>query len=115
NLDEVSLSHARTGTLIELRGGGHQHLTLVRSLPRSDPKQGQFYVMQRAVDAETAFLREIQAVLVGLGATAVLVALLAGLVIAERITAPVQRLVRGAEEMERGNYDFPLAVKSHDE
>jgi signal transduction histidine kinase len=114
-LDRGSHSVARTGTLLELRGGGHEHLTLVRSLPRSDPRQGQFYVMQRAVDAETAFLREIQAVLVGLGVTAVLVALLAGLVIAERITAPVQRLVRGAEEMERGNYDFPLAVRSHDE
>jgi signal transduction histidine kinase len=115
NLDRVSLSQARTGTIVELRDGGHQHLTLVRSLPRSDPRQGQFYVMQRAVDAETAFLREIQAVLVGLGVTAVLVALLAGLVIAERITAPVQRLVRGAEEMERGNYDYPLDVKSRDE
>jgi signal transduction histidine kinase len=114
-LDRGSHSLARTGTLLELRGGGHEHLTLVRSLPRSDPRQGQFYVMQRAVDAETAFLREIQAVLVGLGVTAVLVALLAGLVIAERITAPVQRLVRGAEEMERGNYDFPLDVQSRDE
>jgi len=115
NLDGVTLSQARTGTIIELRGGGHQHLTLVRSLPRSDPRQGQFYVMQRAVDAETAFLREIQAVLIGLGVTAILVALLAGLMIAERITAPVQRLVRGAEEMERGNYDFPLDVQSRDE
>ena len=110
-----SISNARAGTLLELVGGGHRNLTLVRSLPRSDARQSQFYVMQRAVDAETAFLREIQAVLIGLGVTAVMVALLAGLVIAERITAPVQRLVRGAEEMERGNYDFPLAVSSRDE
>jgi nitrogen fixation/metabolism regulation signal transduction histidine kinase len=114
-LDRGALSHARAGTLLEVRGGGERHLTLVRSLPRSDPRDGQFYVMQRAVDAETAFLRDVQAVLVGLGVTAVLVALLAGLVIAERITAPVQRLVRGAEEMEHGNYDFPLDVRSHDE
>ena len=114
-IDDASISHTRAGTLLEVRGGGHQHLTLVRSVPRARDSQGQFYVMQRAVDAETGFLREIQAVLVGLGVTAVLVALLAGLVIAERITAPVQRLVRGAEEMERGNYDFPLAVRSRDE
>src|SRR5207247_8689860 len=32
-----------------------------------------------------------------------------------RITAPVQRLVRGAEEMERGNFDYPLQVRSRDE
>jgi signal transduction histidine kinase len=114
-LDKGSSAHARAGTMLEVRGGGHRNLTLVRSLPLGGPRKGQFYVMQRAVDEETAFLREIQAVLVGLGVTAGMVALLAGLVIAERITAPVQRLVRGAEEMERGNYDFPLAVRSRDE
>ena len=114
-LDRRGVSLARSGTILEVRGGGQQHLTLVRSLPRSDPRQGQFYVMQRALDAETAFLREIQAVLLGVGVAAVFVALLAGLMIAERITAPVQRLVRGAEEMERGNYDFPLGAHAHDE
>ena len=114
-LDRRGVSLARSGTILEVRGGGQQHLTLVRSLPRSDPRQGQFYVMQRALDAETAFLREIQAVLLGVGVVAVFVALLAGLMIAERITAPVQRLVRGAEEMERGNYDFPLGAHAHDE
>jgi signal transduction histidine kinase len=75
----------------------------------------QLYVMQRALDTETAFLRAIQAGLVELGVVAVLAALLAGFLIAERITAPVQRLVRGAEEMERGNFDYPLLVRSRDE
>jgi methyl-accepting chemotaxis protein len=38
-----------------------------------------------------------------------------GYVISRSITAPVRTLVRGAEEMERGNYDYPLQVKSRDE
>lgn len=103
------------GTLLEIHVGGHLYVTLVRPLPQSEPRQVQFYVMQRALDAETVFLRETQADLLELGAIAVVVALLAGFLIAERITAPVQRLVRGAEEMERGNYDFPLAIQSRDE
>ena len=61
------------------------------------------------------FLRETQVELLGLGVAAALLALLAGWWIAERITAPVQRLVRGAEEMERGNYDFPLPRPTGDE
>jgi len=110
-----SASDPRGATLLEVRGGGHLYLTSVHRLPQSDPKQGQFFVMQRAIDAETVFLRETQAELLGLGVSAMLVALVAGFLIAERITAPVQRLVRGAEEMEHGNYDFPLAVSTGDE
>jgi signal transduction histidine kinase len=108
-------ANAHPGELLEVRGGTHLYLTLVRPLPRSEGRQIQFYVMQRAVDAETVFLRTTQGELVGLGLAAVLFALIAGFLIAERITAPVQRLVRGAEEMEHGNYDFPLAVRSRDE
>lgn len=110
-----SASDGRGSSILEVRGAAHRYLTLIHPLPRADASQAQFYVMQRAVDAETAFLRTTQSELLGLCLTAVLAALIAGFMIAERITAPVQRLVRGAEEMERGNYDFPLAVRSRDE
>ncbi len=115
NLEPQAASGAGSGTLSKVRGAEHQYLTLIRPLPRSEPGQAQLYVMQRALDTETAFLRAIQTGLVELGIVSVLAALLAGFLIAERITAPVQRLVRGAEEMERGNYDYPLQVRSHDE
>ena len=103
------------GTMLQVRGGLHRFLTLAGTLPESVPDQRQYFVMQRAVDAETAFLRGIQTQLTELGILAVLAALLTGFVIAERITSPVRRLVRGAEEMERGNYDYPLEVKARDE
>jgi signal transduction histidine kinase len=111
-----AIAHARAGgTLLEVRTAGHVYLTLIRSLPRSDPDALQAYIMQRPLDLETAFLRETQTGLVELGMVALVVALLAGALIAHRITSPVQRLVRGAEEMERGNYDYPLEVASQDE
>jgi signal transduction histidine kinase len=103
------------GTVSELRAHGHTYLTLARPFSQTRPDEGQVFVMQRALDAETAFLRSMQGDLMQLGIAAVIVALLAGYLIAERITSPVRRLVRGAEEMERGNYDYPLDVRHRDE
>lgn len=102
-------------TLVEVLGHRQHVLTLMRQVPGSESGQGQYYVMQRSLDAETAFLHEIQARLVELGLVAILAALSAGILIAGRITSPVQRLVRGAEEMERGNYDYPLGISARDE
>ena len=71
--------------------------------------------MQRSLDDETAYLSEMKKDLINLGVLAAVAAMLVGFFVSERITRPVQRLVRGAEEMERGNYDYPLDVKSRDE
>lgn len=105
----------QSSTVLEVRGAGQRMLTLVRQLPGSESSRRQLYVMQRSVDAESAFLRETQIQLTQLGIALVLIALVAGLVISERITSPVRRLVRGAEEMERGNYDYPIEVGNRDE
>lgn len=107
-----SLAH---GTVFEVKASGHVAVTLARELPGSEPGQRQLYVMQRLLDVETAFLRTMQAGLVALGGLALLLAIAAGAFIAQRIISPVQRVVRGAEEMERGNYDFPLEVSGDDE
>jgi signal transduction histidine kinase len=101
--------------VFELAGNSHAYLTLARPLPGTRPDQGQMYVMQRSLDSETAFLRTMQTHLVELGLVALLAALLAGWLIAERITSPVRRIVRAAEEMERGNYDYVLDVPDRDE
>jgi signal transduction histidine kinase len=53
--------------------------------------------------------------LLELGLLGAVLSIALGYVISRSITAPVRTLVRGAEEMERGNYDYPLQVKSMDE
>jgi signal transduction histidine kinase len=103
------------GTVFEVHARGHVSVTLAHDLPGAAPGERRHYVMQRSLDAETAFLRATQAGLVALGALALVLAVAAGVIIAERILKPVRRVVRGAEEMERGNYDFPLEVKGDDE
>lgn len=106
---------ASGGTVVEIRARGQVRLTLIDQLPGAGPWSENYYAMQRSLDAETAFLREIQARLVELGILGAIVALLLGFVISQRITSPIQKLVRGAEEMERGNYEYPLEVSGHDE
>ena len=106
---------ATPGTVFELRHGGDVELTLVDDLPGDHPQQPQRYAMQRSLAAETGFLRAIQALLIGLGAVALFAAVGAGAFVARRILSPVRRLVHGAEEMERGNYDYPLELGGGDE
>ena len=103
------------GSVVEIQARGQVRLTLFDQLPGAGPWGQSYYAMQRSLDAETVFLREIQSRLVELGILGGIVALLLGLVISERITSPIRKLVRGAEEMERGNYEYPLEVDGQDE
>lgn len=111
----VGSGGAVPGEVIVEQAAGQTWLTLVGPIPHSSAGERQLYVMQRSLSAETAFLREIRRRLVELGLVGGVVAVLAGLAIAGGITSPVQRLVRAAAEMERGNYDFPLDVRGGDE
>jgi signal transduction histidine kinase len=106
---------ANSGGLLEIHGGHDTYLSLVRPIPGSSPEQQQTYAIQRSLEAETAFLRHIQEGLAQLGLLAILVALIAGLLVAQRITTPINRIVHAAAQIERGNYDSPVAVTSKDE
>jgi signal transduction histidine kinase len=95
--------------------GTATYVTLVGDLLGGVHDTPQLYVMQRSLSAETGYLNRLQRSLVEMGTMAALVALFAALMTSERITRPVKRLVRGAEEMERGNYDYAIQVNSGDE
>jgi len=103
------------GMLVDVRNAGRTQLTLIGRMPLSRDGAGQVFVMQRSLEQETAFLRGMQVGLIELGGLALVIALAAGLLVAHRITSPVSQLVRGAEEMERGNYAYPVVVRSADE
>jgi len=91
------------------------YLTLVRRIPGSEQAHPQLYVMQRAFDPEILFLHQMQQDLILLAAAAVLAALLTGLMFSEQVTRPIVELVRGAQEMQRGNYTHPLRSRGSDE
>jgi signal transduction histidine kinase len=91
------------------------YLTLVRRFPLSDPETDQIYVIQRAFDPEMAFLDVMEKDMLVLALIALLAALVTGLYLSEQILRPIQSLVRGAQEMEKGNYDHPLGIRRRDE
>ena len=92
-----------------------RRLTLAGRIPESDPATRQYYVLQRALDPETAFLRDTRNHLIEFGLLAALLTIIAALVIASRITSPVRRMVHAAQEMENGRWDVPLEVRGNDE
>ncbi|NOT33548.1 MAG: HAMP domain-containing protein [Candidatus Eisenbacteria bacterium] len=98
-----------------VKAGGQEFLTLVRRLPGSDPGAAQWYAMQRSFDPETEFAGRMRRHLLVLAAIALLAAGITGLLFSEQILRPIQSLVQGAREMEKGNYDYPLKVKNNDE
>ena len=114
------LTHSKASGLaslnrVEVKGGGLTYMTIVRHLPGSASNAEQFYVMQRAKDPETDFLHQMQRDLGMLGIVGVLAALITGVMLSGGITRPIQELVRGAQEMQRGNYTHPVRVHSGDE
>jgi signal transduction histidine kinase len=101
--------------VVSVRARDRNWLTVIRPLPGSAYNEGQFYVVQRSIDSEIDFLGRMHRDLVALAVVAVICALLTGLLLSEKILRPIQQLVQGAQEMERGNYTAPLIVTSRDE
>jgi signal transduction histidine kinase len=99
----------------QVEAAGSTYLTLVRRIPFSDPATDQLYVIQRGFDAETSFLHAMERDMLVLAAIALLGALITGLLFSEQILRPIQSLVHGAREMEKGNYDHPLGIERSDE
>ena len=96
-------------------GATSQYITVAGPIRGSAPGEGQLFAIQRSLATETAFLSRMRTALLELGLLGAVLSIALGYVISRSITAPVRTLVRGAEEMERGNYDYPLQVKSLDE
>ena len=103
------------GAVTEIHTPSGNWLTLARRIPVSDPQRRQLYVLQRAYDPETSFLRTMRRNMGMLALLALVAALATGLLFAEQVLRPIQSLVRGAQEMERGNYDQPVHVRGRDE
>ncbi len=115
SLELRSESSLRTHGPFKIRGQSATYVAVLGRIPGSDTTGTQLYVMQRSFDPELQFLQSMQKNLLLLGGVAVVAALVIGLIFSDRLTRPITELVRGAQEMQRGNYAHPMAVRSTDE
>jgi len=115
----IGVGTPKPPAIVEIKGASETYLTLARPLHGAAEGSRVLCVMQRSIDDKTAFetifLARVQGGLGKLGALIVIVAMAFGLVLSHRITRPILTLVRGAEEMERGNYEYPLDIRTQDE
>ena len=103
------------GRLEQVRAADDVWLTLLRPIPGTRPSDRQYYALQRSLATELKPLRAVRFSLLVLGVAALAVALLAGLMIAQGLVAPIQGLVHAAQEMENGNFEAPLDIHRRDE
>src|SRR6185503_11570093 len=90
-------------------------VSLVRPLPMAANPARQVYVLQRSLEAETAFLRSVRGHLVELGLLLLAAVAAASLFIAGHITHPIRQLVVAASAMERGEWEVPIDRGREDE
>ena len=99
----------------ELSLGGETYLSLAVSLAGLHGQPVGVYMLQHSLDEALGLLPSMQRALMLTGFVAVVVALLVSFVIARGVTAPVQQLVRGAEAVGQGDYQYRIDVRSDDE
>lgn len=66
-------------------------------------------------DQATGFLRALNKRLALLGAVAVLAGAFIAFLLSRQITRPVEQLVVGARQLQKGDFDFQIPVRGHDE
>ena len=102
----------------EVRLRGEQWLVYVTPiLPGASQAQvlPGFYAVARSYTQAAAPLRRLQRFILVLGLGAVLVAVVTSFALTNRITRPIDELVEGIEQLERGNYEHVVPVVSNDE
>ena len=90
-------------------------VALMRPLPMAANPARQVYVLQRSLEAETAFLRSVRGHLVELGLLLLAAVTAASLFIAGHITHPIRQLVLAASAMERGEWEVTIDRDREDE
>ncbi len=108
----LAQQNARQAHLLTL--AGERFLSLIVPVAASLP-QPLVALVQGSYDQALAPLRSLQWRIAAIGAAALLLALLIGIVIARGITSPLQALVAGTKEVVRGNLRYRSKIEREDE
>jgi signal transduction histidine kinase/ActR/RegA family two-component response regulator len=104
--------HAISTSVREIDLHGERYLASFVDLPGDHPVR--LYCLQ-SYDQATSFLHDLNQMLLTLGAFAVLVGALIAFVISRQITRPLEQLVIGTKQLEKGDFEFQIPVRGRDE
>lgn len=111
----AQISRAAPGLIQEMEVGGVPYLCYVGELNNLQNQQIGTYHIQVSMEESLQFLRSIEFILLSVGLIAILLALLLSYFVARTVTAPVAKLVQGANTLAAGHYDAEISVKRSDE
>jgi signal transduction histidine kinase len=98
----------------QIRLGGETFLATAVDLPTPGTPALNLWVL-KSFDQATAFLSNLNELLLALGLTAVLAGSLLVFLISHTFTRPLENLVAGVRALEQGDYAYPLQVRGGDE
>jgi signal transduction histidine kinase len=97
-----------------IRLGGEEFLFTSVDLDPGAPQSVRLTVL-KSYDKAVAFLDSLNRVLLGLGILAVFVGSTLIFLISDTFTKPLANLISGVRALEKGDFSYPLASRSHDE
>jgi signal transduction histidine kinase len=103
---------AAPGEPTEIQLGKEHYVADALSLSSAPPIS---LVVFKSFDKATAFLSQLNRVLIALGALSILVGSVLVFLISDTFTRPLSNLVSGVRALESGDYWYPLSVKQGDE
>jgi len=111
---ESAVSHDATPSDNErvFQLGGERWLANFVELPGDHPVR--LYCLQ-SYDQATSFLQALNRLLIILGSIAVLGGAVIAFLLSRQITRPLEQLVAGARQLQKGDFEFQIAVSSKDE
>jgi signal transduction histidine kinase len=112
---QVATARAAESAIGRLVLAGERHLCAsIPMLGLEGRPLGDFLLFQ-SMDRASGFFDELRRTILGIGVAAGFLAFLFGLFISRGMTKNVRDLVQGVREVERGNYDQPIARRTRDE
>jgi signal transduction histidine kinase len=98
----------------DLQLDGERFLAATVRLSSTEQQPVELTVL-KSLDKATAFLHSLNRLLLALGIIAVLAGTALVFLISHTITRPLQELVKGVRALGRGDYEYPLKLRSGDE
>jgi signal transduction histidine kinase/CheY-like chemotaxis protein len=111
---EAALEHQGQQSIgeLEIEIHGERYVAGSVELPGDHPVR--LYCLQ-SYDRATSFLQALNRMLLILGAVAVLAGACVAFFISRQITRPIERLVAGTRQLQKGNFEFQIPIQGKDE